>query len=157
MTMQTIDITSLCVHGEHPDGDGVPPECCPSPVPGDVIVMCNSNDSLIPNGRRGIVDSSHRNLDFDDGKGPRLLTAFNVSGGPYGGCAFRGDGSSRYNTEGYVSASGGPCPLVPIGECVFAGRVVQKFWKWLTVPQGDGGFEYTATVNVWNWTRKERA
>lgn len=106
----------------------------PAPAPGDMIIL--------PDGSRAVVDSSHFGIDFDDGEGPQVLAVCAYS-------VFRGDGSSRYNADGHVSASGGPCPFVPVNSLRYVGTTEQTFWKWADYPRGGGGVDYTATVNLY--------
>lgn len=120
--------------------------------PGDVVRIDSNHDSLIPVGSRAVVDGSHFGMDFDDGVGPMVLTVANL----YGGAAFRGPNSKHDSDQSEkVSCSGGPCPFIPMGELVYEGETEQRFWRWKSTPQKDGGEEYTRTVNLWSWKGKQ--
>lgn len=105
-----------------------------TPTPGDVIIL--------PDGQRAVIDSAYFGVDFENGRGPIVLAVCAYS-------VFRGDGSSRYNTDGHVSASGGPCPFVPLSQLTHAGTTEQRFWKWADYPRGGGGVDYVHTVNLY--------
>lgn len=106
--------------------------------PGDVIIL--------PDGKRAVIDSAYYGTDFEDGAGPVVLAVCAYS-------VFRGDGSSPHNTAGHVSASGGPCPFVPLAELRLVGTTDVEFWKWKDMPRADGGEPYTVTVNLYQQER----
>lgn len=119
--------------------------------PGDVVRIDSDHDSLIKPGSRAVVDGSHFEIDFEDGKGPMVLAVANL----YGGAAFRGaaHGARDPDQSEHVSASGGPCPFIPIAELVHEGETEQTFWRWKTIPKAGGGENYTVTVQLWSWHR----
>lgn len=105
----------------------------PAPKPGDVVV-----DS---EGTRYVIDGSHFGIDFDDGQGPKVLAISNL----FGGRAYR-DGD-------HVSASGGPCPFIPLGELSHDGTTEQLFWRFKDGLRRSGNVEeYVMTVNTFSWS-----
>lgn len=120
--------------------------------PGDVVVD--------QDGKRAVVDGSYFGTDFEDGKGPVVMTVYSAS-------AFRGrdrslmslveDGMTGAGKRGgeTVSCSGGPCPMVPISELTYVGETEQRFWHWKDgIARAHNGVDYTATVAMW---RRESA
>jgi DNA-directed RNA polymerase subunit RPC12/RpoP len=65
----------------------------------------------------------------------------------FGASAFRPpDGS-------YVSCSGGPLPEVFMKDLKYVGKTQQRFWYWNKYGPGAGnGEDYTAEVDLWEWT-----
>lgn len=128
------------------------------PAPGDLVRILGPYyavrdlDDDAP-GRVAVVDGSHWGCDLDDGRGPICLAVLAYS-------CFWGPAITRTNPADerppYVSASGGPCPFVPLAEMTRAGRAEGHYWRWRGMPEAGGGVPYTREVNLWTWTYNER-
>lgn len=104
------------------------------PEPGDVI--------LTPGGVRYVIDGSHFGIDFGDGRGPKVLAVTNLHGG------------RAYRDEDKVSASGGPCPLIPLSELTHIGETEQKFWRFKNgIRRAGNSEEYIMMVQCFRWGR----
>lgn len=103
------------------------------PRPGDVVEVINDNyyASNAKTGRRGVITSSEGWHGADE-----VMFVFSAS-------AFR--------ERGYVSCSGGPCPVVKASALTYGGTTTQRFWRWIDRPRAGGGEDYDDIVNLWYW------
>ena len=99
------------------------------PMPGDAVMIWNSNDCLVKDRTIGIIEGMIG--DCRDA----YLVCFNDH-------TFRDDET--------VSASGGPAYRIDTVRLKPSNRVVNKlFWKWRDVPRAGGGEYYYKSCRVW--------
>lgn len=109
----------------------------PNPMPGDLVMILNSGDSLVKDRSLGVIEGivgQYRD---------EFLVCFN---------------DSTFNDGEIVNASGGPAYLIDSSRLKPSPRIVNKlFWKWKDTPRAGGGVRYVKSCKVWILDKKEGA
>lgn len=142
-----------------PDGPHAGPDAdATTPQPGDLVRILGPYYAVRDladdaRGRLAVIDGSHFEWDLEDGRGPICLAVLSFS-------CFWGPSISRRDPAddgpSYVSASGGPCPFVPLADLEPTGTIEGHYWRWKSMPEAGGGRPYTKTVRLWTWTYDAR-
>lgn len=109
----------------------------PNPMPGDLVMILNSGDSLVKDRSLGVIEGivgQYRD---------EFLVCFN---------------DSTFNDGEIVNASGGPAYLIDSSRLKPSPRIVNKlFWKWKDTPRAGGGVRYVKSCKVWILDKREGA
>ncbi len=134
---QTYGTCGFC-EGEKKLPKLVGPNKTAHPLPGDWVVMKNSNDTLIKDGNLGCIGGAvgqRRNTYF---------VVFNVCPTPF-------------RDDKYVSSSGGPAFDIKVGALKRTDQVQDRvFWRWIDSPRADGGRNYTAKCRIWEFDYSDK-
>jgi hypothetical protein len=110
------------------------------PAQGDIVILHGFNRT---DNKEVTYENGHLENDMYF-LGPQYLTACTGATWPH------------VHASGNAQASGGYWISVPIGELRHVGTRRKMFWTWRDLPCGNGGVNFFATVNVWEYTDRDR-